>query len=211
MPSNFPNSRPGSEILKEGESIRVFVFNAEHCNPKRCSARRLARFGMVEQVDRLGRLPKKAILLDPFAKKALSAEDTQQATNRGVCFLDCSWERAEGTFKNAKRIGRLTSRSLPYLLAANPINYGKPWRMSSLEAVAAALTILGDTEHGKRVAAAANWGTTFMQLNAEPLAEYAAAETSTEVVRIQQAYLDVARSPSSEDDDEDGIDDASDG
>lgn len=205
MTTRFPGGRSGTETLLEGESIRVYVYNAEHCNPKRCSARRLARFGMVEQVDRLGRLPKKAILLDPFAKKALSAEDTEQATSRGICFLDCSWEQAEGIFKNAKRIARLRSRSLPYLLAANPINYGKPWRLSSLEATAAALTILGDTAHGRRVAAVTNWGKTFMKLNAEPLEEYAAATTSAEVVRIQQAYLDTGRGVSSEPGDDDGV------
>jgi len=108
------------------------------------------------------------------------------------------------TFKKAKRIARLTSRSLPFLLAANPINYGKPWRMSSLEAAAAALTILGDTEHAKRVAAITNWGNTFMQLNAEPLAEYAAAENSTEVVSIQRAYLGEDAPPSGEE----GVEDA---
>lgn len=198
MSYRFPGSRPGDDTLVEGESIRVFVYNAAHCNPKRCSARRLARFGLVEQVERLGRLPKKAILLDPFSKRALSPEDASQAKNRGICFLDCSWERAETTFKKAKQIANLTSRSLPYLLAANPINYGKPFRLSSLEATAAALTILGDTEHGKRLAAVTNWGTTFMQLNAEPLEEYAAAETSAEVVSIQKAYLESARGTSSD-------------
>ena len=197
MTTRFPGDRTGTDTLLEGESIRVYVFNAQHCNPKRCSARRLARFGMVEQVDRLGRLPKRSILLDPFAKRALSPEDTAQAESRGVCLLDCSWERAEGTFKKAKKIGRLTSRSLPYLLAANPINYGRPWRLSSLEATAAALTILGDTAHGKRVAEVTNWGRTFMQLNAEPLEEYAAAGTSGEVVSIQRAYLEIGRGTSS--------------
>jgi pre-rRNA-processing protein TSR3 len=203
MTYRFPGSRPGSDTLEEGESVRVFVFNAEHCNPKRCSARRLDKFGMIESVDRLGRLPKKAILLDPFAKKALSPEDTEQATNRGICILDCSWEHAEGTFKKAKQIARLTPRSLPYLLAANPINYGKPWRLCSLEAAAAALAILGDTEHAKRVAAVTNWGTTFMQLNAEPLEEYAGAETSAEVVCIQKDYLESGRGRSYDPDEED--------
>jgi pre-rRNA-processing protein TSR3 len=206
MTTRFPGSRPGADTLEEGETVRVFVFNAEHCNPKRCSARRLARFGMVEAVDRLGQLPKKAILLDPFAKKALSHEDTEQAISRGVCILDCSWEQAEGTFKKAKKIGRLKSRSLPYLLAANPINYGKPWRLSSLEAAAAALTILGDKAHGRRLAEVTNWGRTFMQLNAEPLEEYSSAETSGEVVRIQQAYLESGRGVSKAPEDEDGGD-----
>ena len=61
--------------------------------------------------------------------------------------------------------------------------------MSSLEAVAAALYIMGDIDHANRVAAATNWGRTFMQLNAEPLTEYSAAGDSSEVVRIQEAYL----------------------
>ena len=202
MTSRFPGTHPGGGTLLDGESVRVYVFNAEQCDPKRCSARRLAKFDLVESVDRLGSLPKKAIMLDPFAKRALSPADAEQASNRGVVILDCSWAHAGDTFKKAKRIARLRSRGLPFLLAANPVNYGKPYRLSSLEAAAAALTILGDAAHAHRLAAATNWGTTFMQLNAEPLEEYAGAENSTEVVRIQDAYLASAkgsRSPPSED------------
>ena len=197
MTSMFPGTHPGGGILLEGESVRVYVFDAEQCDPKKCSARRLARFDLVESVGRLGLLPKKAIMLDPFAKRALSPADAKQASNRGVVILDCSWAHAEGTFKNAKRIARLTSRGLPFLLAANPVNYGKPYRLSSLEAAAAALAILGDASHAHRLAAATNWGTTFMQLNAEPLEEYAGAENSTEVVSIQDAYLAQAKGSSS--------------
>ena len=68
----------------------------------------------------------------------------------------------------------------------------KPGRLSSLEAVAAALSILGESEHAAHVAAVANWGTTFLQLNAEPLEEYSGAVDSSEVVRIQSAYLEAA-------------------
>ena len=204
MTSWFPGGHPGTDTLEEGESVRVFVFEAGQCDPKKCSARRLAKFGLVETVDRLGRLPKRAILLDPFAKRALSPADAGQARARGVVVLDCSWAHAEGTFKNAKRLARLTSRGLPFLLAANPINYGKPYRLSSLEAAAAALAILGDTSHAHRLAAATNWGTTFMQLNAEPLEEYEAAADSGEVVAIQNAYLASARDPSSSPLDEGG-------
>lgn len=190
MSSRFDPGRFGSgDTLEEGESVRVYVFDASQCDPKKCSAKRMVRMGLVEEVTRLGRLPRKALLLDPWAKRALSPSDAALAVQRGLVVLDCSWEHAEETFKNARRIARLTPRGLPFLLAANPINYGKPWRMSSLEAVAAALYILGDIGHAERVAAAANWGTTFMQLNAEPLSEYAAAADSGEVVRIQEAYL----------------------
>ena len=189
MTSRFPAGQAGADTLVEGESVRVFVFDAEQCDPKKCSARRLARMGLVEKVARLGQLPRKALLLDPFARKALSREDTEQARDRGLVILDCSWAHAEGTFKNARRIAKLTPRGLPFLLAANPVNYGRPHRLSSLEAAAAARAIVGDTAHAHRLAAATNWGTTFMQLNSEPLEEYAAAADSREVVRIQRAYL----------------------
>jgi pre-rRNA-processing protein TSR3 len=186
MTQRFPG---GTDALREGESVRVYVFDAAQCDPKKCSARRMKKMGLVEEVTRLGRLPRRAILLDPFAKRALSRMDMDVARTRGLVVLDCSWEHAEGTFKSARRIARLTPRGLPFLLAANPVNYGRPFRLTSLEAAAAALKILGDDAHAERVAAATNWGRTFMRLNAEPLAEYAAAEDSGEVVRIQGAYL----------------------
>ena len=190
MPQQPMVGRTGAfDTLRDGESTRVYVFNAEHCNPKRCTAKRMVRMNLLENVNRLGRLPRRAILLDPFAKRALSPEDAKVATSRGLVVIDCSWEQAETTFANARRIAHLQSRSLPYLLAANPINYGKPWRLCSLEAVAAALYIMGDTAHAGRVAAATNFGRTFMQLNAEPLGEYARARDSTEVVNIQRAYI----------------------
>jgi pre-rRNA-processing protein TSR3 len=173
----------------EGEAIRLYTFDAKQCDPKKCTARRLVRMGLAEGVPRIQLLPRRAILLDPFARKALSPEDAKLARERGVVILDCSWEHAEGTFEAARRVARLRPRGLPYLLAANPVNYGKPWRLSSLEAGTAALYILGEPDHAARVAAAQNWGRTFMELNAEPLAEYASAEDSKAVIRIQNTYL----------------------
>ena len=189
MSNQFPADPFWVGTLAEGEAIRVYIFNSNHCNPKRCTAKRMVRMNLAENVNRLGRLPRRAILLDPFAKRALSPADAKVAGQRGLVVLDCSWEQAERTFANARRISRLQGRSLPYLLAANPINYGRPWRLCSLEAVAAALEIMGDPAHAERVASATNFGRTFMQLNAEPLREYAKAADSAEVVRIQDAYI----------------------
>ena len=176
--------------LAEGERVHVYVWDAGQCDPKRCTARRLGRMGLAVEVPRLGRLPRGALLLDPFAQKALSREDLDTAVNRGIVVLDCSWQRAEETFDAARRTAKLEPRALPFLLAANPVNYGKPMRLSSLEAAMAALVILGEPGHAARLSGAHSWGPTFLALNAEPLEDYAGATTSAEVVAIQNLYVE---------------------
>jgi len=165
------------------------VFDARECDPKRCTARRLARMGLATEVPRIKLLPRGALLLDPFAQKALSAEDVPVAQVRGVVVLDCSWRTAEETFAAARRVAALECRALPFLLAANPVNYGRAMRLSSLEAAEAALFILGEPGHAARLARAHDWGKTFLELNREPLEDYASARTSAEVVQVQSLYV----------------------
>jgi pre-rRNA-processing protein TSR3 len=165
------------------------VFDARECDPKRCTARRLARMGLATDVPRIKLLPRGALLLDPFAQKALSAEDVPVAQVRGIVVLDCSWHTAEDTFAAARRVAALECRALPFLLAANPVNYGRAMRLSSLEAAEAALFILGEPGHAARLARAHDWGRTFLELNREPLEDYASARTSAEVVRLQSLYV----------------------
>ncbi len=176
--------------LAPGERVHVYVWDAGQCDPKRCTARRLGRMGLAIEVPRLGRLPRGALLLDPFAQKALSREDLDTAVKRGIVVLDCSWQRAEETFDAARRVANLESRALPFLLAANPVNYGRSMRLSSLEAAMAALVILGEGAHAERLARVHSWGPTFLRLNAEPLEDYAGAANSAEVVAIQRLYLE---------------------
>jgi len=70
-------------------------------------------------------------------------------------------------------------------------------QLTTVEAFAAALAILGELDHAERIMAKFTWGETFLELNEEPLRRYAACEDSAEVVAIQQEYLDrgVARLP----------------
>jgi pre-rRNA-processing protein TSR3 len=49
--------------------------------------------------------------------------------------------------------------------------------------------ILGERKQAEEILAKFSWGHVFLELNREPLAEYAAARDSREVVAIQAEYL----------------------
>ena len=100
--------------------------------------------------------------------------------------VDCSWNRLD-RFPKVK--AGLRHRALPFLVAANPVNFGKPQRLSSAEATAATVYILGEREQAERMMALFRWGDTFIQINRELLDGYSAASSSLEVVSFQDAAL----------------------
>ena len=166
--------------------MKLVVYSARECDPKKCTANRLRRYGEIRLVSTPAGLPRKAILLDPFAEKALSREDAGVARKYGLAALDCSWKKIE----QIERFRRnLEPRSLPYLIAANPTYYGRPTTLSTVEALAAALFIFGDREKAKVILSRFKWGPTFLELNREPLEAYAAAKDSSEVVEIQRQFM----------------------
>lgn len=131
-------------------------------------------------------IPKKAVVLNPVSEVALSPSDTDTARRGGIVALDCSWNQAEAIFKEAKSG---VQRALPYLLAANPINTYKPIRLSTAEAIAAALYILGFKEAAHDMMSVFKWGPAFLTLNLEWLEAYAECRTSTEIVTVQKEIM----------------------
>jgi pre-rRNA-processing protein TSR3 len=79
---------------------------------------------------------------------------------------------------------------LPYLVAANPVNYGKPTKLSTVEALAAALYIADFREQATELLSKFKWGLQFVALNKELLDCYLQAKDSTGVVEVQKEYLD---------------------
>jgi pre-rRNA-processing protein TSR3 len=158
-------------------------------DPDKCTARRLDKLGHAE-LHHSTRATPPGIVLNPFAEQALSpadrrrAEDASQKPNRLVA-LDCSWETAQEEAFDLD--GR--HRSLPFLVAANPINYGTAFQLNTVEAFAGALAILGERDHAAEILSTFSWGPTFLDLNEEPLRRYAACEDSAEVIAVQDDYL----------------------
>ena len=151
-------------------------------DPEKCTARRLGKFDLAELHNSAQSTPP-GVVLNPHAERALSPAD-RGAGDRLVA-LDCSWETAE---REAFDIDG-THRALPFLVAANPVNFGTPFQLTTVEALAAALVVLGERDQAERVLSKVRWGETFLELNAEPLGRYADCEDSTEVVAVQEAYL----------------------
>jgi len=154
-------------------------------DPDKCTARKLARFDLAE-LHRSDRATPYGVVLNPHAERALSPADAGLAAENALVALDCSWESA------GEKMFSLPGehRALPYLVAGNPVNFGRPMRLTTVEAFAAALAILGERDHAERIMAKFTWGETFLELNEEPLRRYAACEDSAEVVAIQQEYID---------------------
>lgn len=164
--------------------VELYVYDAAQCDPEKCSARKLVRLGLLEEVpprELDGRL-----VLSPLSDKALSPSDGALARSRGVAALDCSWNRGEEVLRELTGGER---RALPFLLAANPVNFGRPFELSTVEALAAALYILGEEEEAERLLSKFGWGHSFLEVNEEPLRRYADAADSSEVIRIQEDYL----------------------
>jgi pre-rRNA-processing protein TSR3 len=152
-------------------------------DPDKCTARKLARFDLAE-LHRSASATPYGIVLNPHAEQALSPADRTETDT--LVALDCSWETAEQALFEMPGV----HRALPFLVAANPVSYGKPFRLNTVEAFAAALAILGERERAEEILRKFTWGETFLELNAEPLRRYADCEDSTEVVAVQQEYLD---------------------
>lgn len=150
-------------------------------DPDKCTARRLAKFDLAELHHRNADTPA-GLILDPGAERALSPADEESR----LIAVDRSWT-SETSVGDTLRGAR---RALPFLVAANPVNYGRPFRLTTVEALAAAAWILGAEERARSLLEPFRWGETFFDLNAEPLRRYADCDDSGEVIAVQSEYLE---------------------
>ena len=165
---------------------RVYVLLLKQDDPRKCTAAKLAKMGFATPLLRAAQIPRRALVLDPFATEVLLPKDKGLAARYGLVAIDCSWERVDGAF--VRRFSGF-ARRLPTLLASNPVNYAKPNKLSSLEAVAAALYILGFKELAVKLLHIFKWGDTFATLNREPLESYSQVESEEEMSEAQTSFF----------------------
>jgi len=91
----------------------------------------------------------------PKGKKPISPSDDEIIGLSGLAVVECSWARLDevpfGKIKSPNerlcesRYHRQGAQliSVPFLIATNPVNYGKPWRLNCVEALAAGFYITG--------------------------------------------------------------------
>ena len=175
-------------------SSTITLYHANQCDKRKCTgiktwqlyrSQKLTSFNQVRFVSRISQIPRFSLILNPLATEKLTKTDENIYQRSGVTVLDCSWNQADDIF--SKTFPNL--RALPRLVAANPVNYGKQAKLSSVEALAAALILLNHPKMARELLNHFKWGIQFLTLNKNLLTEYSTCSSTPEVMKIEKEYF----------------------
>src|SRR3954452_20605198 len=172
-----------NDTLNSNPEIKISILMHKQDDPTKCTAEKLVKFKMARQVNKI---PFGHIILDPFSKVILTNQDKQNI--HGICAIDCSWKLAIKTIKISKR-PNVNNRKLPALLAGNPTNYSKLGMLSTSEAIAGALYILGFKKQAYGITNKFKWGHTFIELNYNILEDYSNTTEQGRIKEIEKEYF----------------------
>ncbi|PNS21326.1 hypothetical protein CAC42_1105 [Sphaceloma murrayae] len=178
-------SEDGAPQTHKRPSFKAACWDLNHCDYKRCSGKRLIRLGMMRSLGMTQKHP--GVVISPNAKTLVSRADRPILEQHGAAVVEASWKRINEI--NFSRIGGKHERLLPYLIAANPTNYGKPWRLNCVEALAAGFYICGHRDWAEEVLSTFSYGQAFLDINEEVFSWYEKCADAAEVKEAEERWL----------------------
>ena len=180
------DEEPQQSTKNHDISIDLAMWDVGHCDPKRCSGRKLMRFKMVRELKLKQRFP--GICMSPQGTQYVSKLDKDLILNNGASVIDCSWARLDETPFNKMPCNHL--RTLPFLYASNPVNYGKPYKLNCAEAYAAAFVLAGvDRKEAENVMSVFKWGHAFFKINEQLFERYSECENEGDLRIVEREIL----------------------
>ncbi|XP_063901176.1 18S rRNA aminocarboxypropyltransferase-like isoform X2 [Zophobas morio] len=178
---------PFNEFTKDISDLKLklALWEFGHCDPKKCSGRKLLRLKIAFKLRPNQKF--RGLVLSPVGRLFVSPSDRLIVIRNGIAAVDCSWAKLEKVPFN--KIRNHNERLLPYLVACNPINYGRPWKLNCVEAFAACLYICGEMEEAEKILDKFKWGHSFLELNGELLEAYSNCVTSNDVREVQAKFI----------------------
>ncbi|KAK9037707.1 hypothetical protein V6N11_022609 [Hibiscus sabdariffa] len=204
---SLPHDQPPDEEPNVPK-IQLAMWDFGQCDAKRCTGRKLARFGLLkENITTHGLVC--SFVAREMRHRLIVLDSKQRCTMPNVGDL-----RVNSGFG-----GIVLSPVVPWLVAANPVNYGRPCELSCVEALSAALIICGEEETANLLLGKFKWGHAFLSLNRELLKAYSECENSADIISVQNSWLsqqrqvpkappdaeDVSEDEGSSNDSEDGL------
>lgn len=165
---------------------KLAMWDFDHCDPKRCSGKKLERLGLIKNM-RVGQ-KFQGVIVSPNGQGVVCPNDLEVVEQFGVAVVECSWARLDEIPFN--KIGGKHERLLPYLVAANQVNYGRPWKLNCVEAIAACLAIVGHVDWAHDLLSNFSWGLAFLEINKEILELYQQCSDSESVKKVEEEWLE---------------------
>ncbi|ANQ10974.1 putative ribosome biogenesis protein [Plasmodium coatneyi] len=163
--------------------IKLFMFDYNECQNQKCSCKKLYRFKKIKKAPMNKKF--KGIVLTPFCDKFFSVNDKATMEKFGLSVIDCSWKSLD----LLKKCKFTNQRKLPYIIAVNSINYGKPYKLSCLESLAFCLYVCGYNKQCTDILNIYKWSSSFVNLNGELLDMYKLCNTHEEVKKVEDEFI----------------------
>jgi pre-rRNA-processing protein TSR3 len=149
-----------------------------------CTGMRLSKYGLMKDLKINSKY--QGILLTPTGKKIVSKEDYSIIKEKGICVIDCSWAKFNELHIN---LNKIETRLLPHVVAVNPVNYGKAYKLSCVEAVSATLFLAGLYKEADFLLSHFKWGKSFFKVNEDVMSLYKECKNSQELKQVETDYI----------------------